>query len=574
MFSAEQQAAVTTDAPRAVVVAGAGSGKTRVLVGRIAWLLEQGVLPERVLALTFTRAATEEMRQRVAVAVGATASEAILVSTFHGLAFQLLQRSPEWANRRPGFTLWGETEAKEAWVYAARDAGVRVGAKPRFEQLRANALVAKAYEAVQRRCNAVDYDVLEASLVSCVTRGHLYGLWDHVLVDEYQDTNAGQAAFVKALACDLLNPGGRLYVVGDPRQSIYRFRGAQPEEMLSLLRSPEWTRFDLGTNYRSCAPIVALSNSCAAAMPERWAASHAGTAETGAEPEFYLGVHDEAAHVARLAAECVGDGSDVAVLARTWAHLVTMQRALVARQVPCRMLRRAADPFTTEFGMAALAAFRLAVNPADDWSAEAVARVVGVDVDRARFKALSRRCSMHDVFMEHGEYAALWAEMTASVGDARATAEVVAGRMSALDGVGLVQLAMAAWSPRRSADAGLEDWSVSEFLGDLARGWTMPADEAEETWPGVVLSTVHGAKGLEWTVVFVVGASEGVWPNAASARSADELAEERRLFYVAVTRARERLVVTSPATRVPWPGAHAEACLPSRFALEVHHECH
>lgn len=573
-LSSEQLAAVESGAPLVVVVAGAGSGKSRVIVCRVVDLVQRrDALPERILAVTFTRAAAGELRHRIAHELDDASATAVWTVTFHGLAYRLLQVHPEWASRRPGFVVWDEGESREAVIRAARDAGVRVGVRPDVAKLLQLALVRRAYTDLLRSCNALDYDSLEAALVSAAEAGSLDGLWDHVLIDEYQDTNAAQARFVLALAGSSRAPA--IFVVGDGRQSIYRFRGAVPAEMLRLLRSPDWTRYDLRTNYRSDSAIVTAANRLARRMPEKWPDAVAAGAGDGSPTavRFLAALEDEPTSVAELVAQAVSpvvrlaELSGVAVLARTWRHLEAVGRALTERRIPWRYNQRAGDPLSSGAGRTVLCAVRLLVSPGDDWSAEAVGAAAGDDVEAARRSARTNGRPLLEALPRARQVVELVAGGPQRPNVASAPAALAAA-VEVLVGASGVQAAVLAavhaWAEQRE-DRGV---GVADFLADRAAGWTGPADTAAAE-AAVTLSTVHGAKGLEWPLVVVAGAADGLWPMASSARWPDDLAEERRLFYVAITRAQRAVIVTVPRWREPWPGASPELCQPSRFVREM-----
>lgn len=552
-LSPAQLAAVRAPESRVVVVAGAGSGKTRVLTERTGHLLvERGVLPERVVVLTFTRAAAAELRLRVGHLVSGEAAAAMYIGTFHGLAYALLQRHPEWAGRRPGWVLWEPADVAAAVARAAEDSGAKV--RHRRDAARSvdvaatlgNERAARRYGYLLRRANALDYDALECTIVNAACEGYLDGLWDHVLVDEAQDCSPGQWTFVRALA--ERSESAHVYAVGDPRQSIYRFRGAAPEEFETAIGAVDWTTYRLSTNYRSRPGIVAAANRIARAMnlglPDCYAAR-----EPAPPHEPVVWTEAEYSRLIALMVDRHADHlSDVAVLARRWRDLDAVEEALAARGIPCRRLRRPPDPFDSPEGRVVLAALRLCVDPHDDLAAETLGAALGEDVPAARLRAATERRPLLECLPRTSAKVQAHDETPSTAMDV--AAQVV-------DAAHLTRWEL--WLP---------EVPPADFLAQRAgRSQDEPAAAADED--AVTLSTVHSAKGLEWPVVYVVGCAEGAWPTASAARNPDDLAEERRLFYVACTRARDHLVVTSPATRTPFPGAAEEPCEPSRFVREM-----
>lgn len=583
-LSPTQLAAVEAAEARVVVIAGAGSGKTRVLTERVGHLLvERAVLPERIVALTFTRAAAAELRSRVGELVSGEAAEAMYIGTFHGLAYQLLQRHPQWACRRPGWVLYETSDVEAAVERAARDAGAKVsyvrGSDPRrvdVAKTLGSERAARCYADILKRANAVDYDELERAVVHAAMEGHLDGLWDHVLVDESQDCSVAQWQFVVAVTCER----GHLYCVGDPRQSIYRFRGAEPAAFVRLLGRDDWHTYHLATNYRSRPGIVEAANRIARAMglglPDCEAAREETTDPSVATLRAGVDVPGVSCAEPALVSAWVyvslalSRPRDVAILARRWRDLDAVEQALADRGIPTRRLRRPADPFATPEGRVVLAALRLCVDPHDDLAAETLGAALGEDVAAARLRAATERRPLLECLpMVRDFTTGISAESAANGPVSAGTIARWAWKWTARQGaqepdaVALVE----EWTDERFDDDTVDVDPAAFLAHRAALSDVEPAGAGEED--AVTLSTVHGAKGLEWPVVYVVGAAESAWPTASAARNPDDLAEERRLFYVACTRARDHLVVTSPAIRVPYPGAAEEPCEPSRFVREM-----
>ena len=563
----DQQRAVDADAPFLAVVAGAGAGKTRVLVARVCRLLRDGTLPERILVVTFTHAAADELRARIGAATDAATAAAITIGTFHGVAYALIQAHPEWANRRPGWDLWTDAEVEAAAADAARDVGAKVHklrgtGRADVARTLSPPAVRFAYIRAMTAANALDYDALEGAFLSAAARGLIGDLWHEVLVDEVQDVSPAQAEIVECLECP--GPGAtRITVVGDPRQSIYRFRGADPRVLQRWLASPGVTTVHLARNYRSGDAIVSAGNALSRAMtlglPDVEAAGECG-AWAAVVPECA----DEGATVAEIVTAHGRDPGTVAIIGRTWRHLEQIADALSRARVPWQYMRR--ESATSSRAAAVFdAGCRCAVSPGNDAAVVALLRALRIpesEIDRYRGRAARRRQPLIYVATEIKEIIrginASTSTDLAAVHFVRAAGFSPAAGSTVFDRVD-------AWTAARAKDG--RSVSVADWL---AYGAGLSRDEPAAKPDGAVaLVTAHGAKGLEWPCVVVVGAAEGIWPSARSARNPEDVEEERRLFYVAITRAERELYVTWPREREPWPGAMPDACRASRYVAEL-----
>jgi superfamily I DNA/RNA helicase len=486
------------------------------------------------------------------------------------VAFAQLQAHPEWAQRRPGWALWTDQEVEHAVSEAARDVGSPVrylrtvnGAERRLDvtaTLSGSPIVQKAYDRALLAGNALDYDGMERALVRAAADGRLDGIWHEVLVDEVQDVSAAQAEFVTHLRRHQ-NPAN-VTVVGDPRQSIYRFRGADPRALQRWLKLPGVTIVNLARNYRSGQAIVDAGNALARRMdlglPDV-EANHAW-----GEVKFLGDAEDESALVVALSKQTSPE--KIAVISRTWRVLFEIEENLKRAGVPCRLMRREQSPRDEYRAERAVdAGLRLAVSPGNDVAAVDLLFALGAlpsAVDEARRQASLARCPIVSVRSDLLE---------AVRGIGRDTEAFLAA-------VGLLQYAAV---PLRYAGPLLDrikGWAAvrTEFgrgvtVGDWIQYGVGDTDHepVEKPTDAVALVTAHGAKGLEWPYAVVVGAAEGIWPSARSARNPDDINEERRLFYVACTRAERALYITWPRERSAWPGAMPEPCKPSRFVLEL-----
>lgn len=618
----QQQAAVRHFLGPALVIAGAGSGKTRTVVHRIAYLMaERDVYPAEVLAVTFTNKAANEMKERLAAMVGRAAGE-LWVSTFHSASLRILRRYGEHVGLKPGFVVYDDDdqrvllkevlgllglEARPTYVRAILD---RI--KNRMwsvEEFLAQAddwvggltkqQMAEVYARYQQRLvenNAVDFNDLLLRTVELFERYpaalqavRLRARFIHV--DEYQDTNPAQYRLTRLLAGDEAN----LMVVGDPDQSIYGFRNADIRNILEFERDYRGAAvYRLEANYRSSAAILRVANALIEKNEQRLEKTLRPVKPSGEPVRLYRAPdhREEAAFVAREAARLARSlGLDsIAVLYRTNAQSRVLEEAFRRINLPARIVGGVGFYERREV-KDVLAYARLAVNPADD---VAFRRVVNVPARGVGAKSLERL--------------ATWAQAQglALLEAARRAEELLAARQAvaverfvalidtlreAAEHAGpeaflRLVLAETGYSEmlRREGDSeprleNLEEllraaaeWeeehggSVAEFLDEIAL--TARAEEPNAApEQSVTLMTLHNAKGLEFPVVFVVGVEEGLLPHRSSLGSDAELEEERRLLYVGITRAQDRLYLTLSEERETW--GQRERVRPSRFLEEI-----
>jgi len=554
----QQLAAAHSDAPLTVVLAGAGAGKTAGLVERLSYLVgDRGIPPDRILALTFTRKAAGELRIRAAAKVGHTTAARMTISTFDALAYRTVQAHPDWAGRRDGWSLWDERQSMTAAQKCAREAGIahvrgKKGTHSSIEDLLSHPPTRKRYEHLQRLDNALDFRSLEAAFLGAIRDGRLSGLWDHLLVDEYQDTSPGQATLVRS--CPV---APERTVVGDGRQAIYAFRGAVPAEMQALLEDPSWTRFDVDRNYRSRPGIVAFGNAVLPQWPPCRPVRENGDGDqvevwlSDRIPTFDSEVVRVADEIDRMVQSGTPPGS-VAILARTWSWLDGYELELRRRRIPSYYNQRR-SPFYTKGGQLLTMMLRLVVNPYDDLLAEEVARAAGIGDEVIVAAVLGARRDRKTVSSALPPIEAAIRSASAARGNALDAIETMRGLLR--DETSLAIEAVRSWVDTRKSFG--EDPGVQALVDEIAQGWVDPG--AVELRPNAVcLSTAHSAKGLEWPIVVVVGAVDHVWP---SDRAKDETtkAEEQRVFYVAVTRAQDRLLICCPGTRPDFRGCHLPA---------------
>ena len=607
----DQRRAVTHGEGVLLVAAGAGSGKTRVLTTRIAWLLATGrAQPHEILAVTFTNKAAREMVERVEALLGGTLRGGF-VGTFHRFALQLLRRHPREVGLADRFVVFDADDQKKLLQQILKTHGVaetelplrtvraRLSAAKNAlrdpEQLReaartpADERLAAIYQAYQEQLaavGAVDFDDMLRLSVTLLERHNAlrHGLRERfkwLLVDEFQDTNVAQARLVRLLG----GPHPNLTVVGDEDQSIYRWRGAEVENILRFEETyPHASVVTLGRNYRSAEPILHAAAALIAHNTQRRPKNLSSQGGRGAPVAIFQAL-DESDEARFVADELTANApASVAVLYRTNAQSRPFEAEFVRRGIPYVVVGGTRFWERAEV-KDAVAYLRLVVAPDDELAFRRAIRVPARGVGDVALEQLSRAAADWGVALpEAGRRspAALPPRARVALGEffalidavrAAATPAVAVRRL--LDDSGLLSqyrlddeedrarranldqlLAAAAEAEERGLD-------LTGFLDEIA----LVSDADTSTSLGaVVLSTLHAAKGLEFDTVFLVGLEEGLLPLARSGELLDT-EEERRLAYVGMTRARRSLYLSWAALRRIW-GQRVEA-RPSRFLLEV-----
>ena len=636
----QQDAAVRHPGGPLLVLAGAGSGKTRVLTARIAHLIrERGVAPSRIFAVTFTNKAAGEMRARVAALLGAD-PRGLWIGTFHALSARLLRREAALLGFGPNFTIYDQDDSESFIKRLLEQRGhspkanppraihaIISGAKNRMilpEELGASAdsplerVAAEIYAGLGpalRQANAMDFDdLLLFPLTLFAERPERLAYWqrrfDHVLVDEFQDTNAAQYRLVKQLATEHRN----LCVVGDDDQAIYGWRGADVRHMLSFQQDfPGTTLIKLEQNYRSTQVILDAANGVIAENGRRLGKT-LFTAKQGGEPVTLLTAADERDEAEWLAGELSRRAADgdlayegMAVLYRTNSQSRPLEEAFRFRGIPYRLVG-AVSFYERREVKDVLAYLRLIANPRDD---EAFARIVNVprrgigdasfaqlvraatqwgqpllDAARAAERIPDLRPNVRAAFVgvaalidelrtRHAatDPATALEQAVAAVGYAQYLADEGPEGVERLENVQGLIAGAAAWA-ETAEDEGDE---AGDEAGGEGRGagaslieryltqaaLVASADQGTGDPTGVTLMTVHMAKGLEWPVVTLTGLEDGLFPLARSASEPGGLEEERRLCYVGLTRAREKLYLSWARTR--YRTGRLELSEPSRF---------
>ena len=597
-LNAQQLAAVTAGEGPSLVIAGAGSGKTRTLVYRVAYLIDSGIDPSQILLLTFTRKSSQEMLDRAGELIGVR-SERVRGGTFHSVANMLLRRYGRSIGLEPGFTILDRGDAEDLIALVRAQLGLNEKDKrfPRkgtiaemfsksentlrplaeivveefdhfSDHLDALEQLQQGYQASKRQRQLVDYDDLLVLLRRLVmedegVRRTISSLYRYILVDEYQDTNRLQADVVRHLASTHQN----VMVVGDDAQSIYAFRGATFKNIMEFPSLfPGTTIYKLEENYRSTQPILNLANTIIEAATERYS-KHLFTRKLdGPLPVLVeaAGENAQSRFIAQKILELREEGvplGEMAVLFRSSFHSFDLEIELSRHGLP--FVKRGGVKFIeTAHVKDLLAHMRVVANPLDAVSWHRVLMLVeGVgpkkaqDVMAALVKSDKPYLALREMTGRSGKGLkdlALTLESLAGSGELRPVEQVnhiyeyylpilktqyddYPKRMRDLDHL-------------QTIAEGYQE--VETFLSDLALeppdGSVAGVEATDRDDERLVLSTIHSAKGLEWQCVFVIWIVDGRFPSVYSFSEDEGLEEERRLFYVSVTRAKRHLYLTYP----------------------------
>jgi len=620
-----QREAVLFDGGPLVVVAGAGSGKTRVLTRRIARLVASGVAPWRILAITFTNKAADEMRRRVIELVGSDA-ERMWVSTFHAACVRMLRRNVDRIGYRPGFSIYDDGDSRRLVEHVLDDLGIDQRRFPpravlgvissaksdlvdaaAFEE-RAGTIyerrIAQAYAEYERRlvaANAMDFDDLLVRTVRMFRDNpdvleQYSERFEHVLVDEYQDTNVAQNELVILLGAERRN----VCVVGDTDQSIYRFRGAEMRNLLEFERAfPDATLIVLDQNYRSSQTILdaanaVIGNNLFRQEKKLWSALGQGDRirryRAGDDRDEAAFVTSEIVALNRNEAMSL---ADMAVFYRTNAQSRALETALADRGIAYTVIGGTRF-FDRREVRDVLAYLRAVANPGDEVSLRRIINVPRRGVGDTTVGRLIAYGTERGVgfagALEHASEAGVAGKALAGVrgfldllAELRSKelaegppdklievllertgyrdvleAEIDIGGSRAIDAEGRVE------NLAELMNVASEHQDLESFLESTA---LVAATDVIDDGASVSLMTLHSAKGLEFRAVFLTGMEEGIFPHSQSLAEPDELEEERRLCYVGVTRARERLYVTHSWSRLLF--GSIQQSFPSRFLKEI-----
>jgi len=613
-----QREAVSAGDGPTLVLAGAGSGKTRVIVHRIAYLVQsRSVSPDAILAVTFTNKAADEMRRRVQDLLPRPATD-LSIHTFHALCLRLLRRFGQDAGLSPAFTVYGEDERRTLLRRVLREMGlaerdyplsrvsasISAGKNQAFAERDTGSLdpnIAMAAERYQRELEAaggVDFDDLllrGVELLECSERAQSYAArrFRHVLVDEYQDTNRVQYRLLRLLA-----PHGNLFVVGDEDQSIYNFRGADLRNILDFERDFPGARVvKLEVNYRSSAVILRAASGVIGHNVERKGKTLVPSLPEGERIHLHEAddEREEAAHacgiIERLRRQA--PESRVAVLLRTHAQTRAFEEELVRRNVPHQVLGGLRFYERREI-KDALAYLRLVHHRGDDASFLRAVKVPPRGVGDATQALLGERGRARGVSLWEASEALLDGDEISGRARLGLTAfrsliESLSARLvsekpsfslkAILEDSGLLASLLAegetaARERRENLDqlvASALEYEEGErepsLTGFLDRVSLLTDADTLETPAPCLLMTLHAAKGLEFDTVFLGGLEEGLFPHVRAAGSKPALEEERRLFYVGLTRARSRLFLSYARSR--FLSYLSTSRVPSRFLSEI-----
>ena len=647
----EQEKAVRCIGGPVLIVAGAGSGKTRVLTSRIAYILGSGCPPERILALTFTKKAANEMKERIAGMVGERPARKLYMGTFHSVFIRFLREFAESLGYRKDFTIYDTGDSISAVrtclkelqldekIYKPKDVLSRISmAKNNLTTAAAYSRNAAAiqndtaakkpriheiYRLYSQKClqsNVMDFDDILLNM-NILLRDNpealesVSGRFSYIMVDEYQDTNFSQYLILKKLSADHRN----ICVVGDDSQSIYAFRGAKIENILNFKKDyPECNVFRLERNYRSTRTIVDAANSLiarnSARIPKKcWSGGEVGDKikliSAYTEQEEAILVVSEI--VSRIHSESAAY-KDFAILYRTNSQSRALEEALRRRNLPYRIY--SGNSFFDRMEVKDLMAyFKLASNTDDDESFKRIVNKPARGIGNTSLAALSAaamdkgvtlfRAAFADDLENYGLKAAAVEKIRAFCGQIsgfslripKDEAGELAVSIAVESGIlGLYKsdtsnieelinsvktfveekkneyfeemLADSAEDEEISA-GDLPTVTLGDFLENVSLLSAVDMEDDEDSDNKVTLMTVHSSKGLEFPYVFVVGLEENLFPSGGSLASENEIEEERRLFYVAMTRAEKAVWLSFASTRMR-NGKH-ESNYPSRFIREI-----
>lgn len=637
-LNAAQRAAVEYNDGPQLVIAGAGSGKTRVLTYKIAYLLEHGVHAGNILALTFTNKAAREMKSRIANLVGEQVARYLWMGTFHSICTRILRQEAELIGYTRDFTIYDTTDSKSVIKHIVKDMQLdektykpsvvlsRISLaknqllsptsyssnrdytmQDRFARIPEVSRIYAEYNRRVKACNAMDFDDL-LFMTNTLFKNHeevlhkYQELFRYILVDEYQDTNYSQYLIVKRLA----EPENLICVVGDDAQSIYSFRGANIENILTFQKGYANAQlFKLERNYRSTQTIVNAANSLI--RHNRGQIPKAVYSELALGDRLqlstYMSDRDEGKAVAQQVKLLHRQGYDyesIAVLYRTNAQSRVIEDELRHLGIPYRIYGGMSFYQRKEI-KDAIAYFRLAVNPHDN---EAFARVINyplrgigdTTVMKVREAARLAACSMMEVICN--PEAAKLDVSAATQKKLTAFAEMINGfsaRVATTDAYEFASDVMRETGVLREAKAdttqegkdrlenleemlaGIHEFvdqrlrednafvPMTEFLSEVSL-LTDQDEKQEDNQPRITLLTVHAAKGLEFKVAFIVGLEENLFPSQFC-QAPKEIEEERRLLYVAITRSMERCYLTNARQR--FRNGQTVFSSPSRFLKDI-----
>ena len=637
---AQQQAVSYIDGP-SLVIAGAGSGKTRVLTYKIAYLLQQGMKPWSIMALTFTNKAAREMKERIGKLVGNDPAQHLYMGTFHSIFSRILRAEAEHIGFNSNFTIYDESDSRSLIKAIVKEKGLDektykpAAVHAKISKAKNNLMSAEAYDAdadifiqnkrsnmekmgevyreyVQRckQANAMDFDDLLV-LTFQLFRDHeevrrkYAERFDYILVDEYQDTNHVQMSIVMQLCREKL----RVCAVGDDSQSIYSFRGANIDNILNFQHQLPGTRlFKLEQNYRSTQTIVEAANSLIRHNRNQIPKEVFSRNDEGEKIQYKPAYSDKeealivAKDIKRIKRQDDCGSDDFAILYRTNAQSRSFEEEFRKQGIPYRIYGGLSFYQRKEI-KDIIAYFRLVANPDDE---EAIKRIInypargigattvakvaacahenqvsiwevigeaahyGLNVNKGTLTKLENFRLLISSFIDRSHTLNVYDLGDAIIKEARISEDIMQGKdaddLARQENLEEFLSGMQTFVAERQEEGRMDETFLTDFLQDVAL-LTDADSDGEKDEPRVSLMTVHAAKGLEFATVFVVGLEENIFPSPIAATTVRELEEERRLLYVAITRAEKHCILTNAQNRFRY--GKMEFDNPSRFIEEI-----
>ena len=636
-----QRAAVEYIDGPSLVIAGAGSGKTRVLTYKIAYLLSKGMKPWSIMALTFTNKAAREMKERIGRLVGDDLAQHLYMGTFHSIFSRILRAEAEHIGFNNNFTIYDETDSRSLIKAIVKEMGLDdksykpAAVHARISMAKNNLVSAESYAsdaaifeqnkraqmpelgkifvAYVQRCrqaNAMDFDDLLV-LTYRLFREHeeirqkYAARFDYILVDEYQDTNHVQMSIVMQLCKEKL----RVCVVGDDSQSIYSFRGANIDNILNYQKQLKGTRlFKLEQNYRSTQTIVKAANSLIKFNRNQIKKDVYSENAVGEKLQYKPAYSDKeeavivAKDIKRIKRQDNCEYHDFAILYRTNAQSRSFEEEFRKQGIPYRIYGGLSFYQRKEI-KDIIAYFRLVANPDDE---EAIKRIInypargigattvmkiadcahqnqvsfwevigepahyGLNVNKGTLTKLDNFRLLISSFIERSHTTDVYELGDAIIKESGISQDIMSGRdaddLARQENLEEFLSGMSAFVEERREEGRMDEAFLTDYLQDVALLTDADSEGAKDE-PRVSLMTVHAAKGLEFATVFIVGLEENIFPSPLAAMSVRELEEERRLLYVAITRAEKHCILTNAKNRFRY--GKMEFDNPSRFIDEI-----
>lgn len=636
-----QRAAVEYIDGPSLVIAGAGSGKTRVLTYKIAYLLSQGMKPWSIMALTFTNKAAREMKERIGKLVGDDLAQHLYMGTFHSIFSRILRAEAEHIGFNNNFTIYDESDSRSLLKAIIKEMGLDDKAyKPaavhaRISMAKNNLVTAEAYDsdpaileqnkrakmpaigkiyvAYVQRCrqaNAMDFDDL-LMLTFQLFRDHeeirqkYAGRFDYILVDEYQDTNHVQMSIVMQLCKEKL----RVCAVGDDSQSIYSFRGANIDNILNYQKQlPGAQLFKLEQNYRSTQTIVEAANSLIHHNRNQIQKEVFSKNDKGEKIQYKPAYSDKeealivAKNIQRIKRQDDCGYDQFAILYRTNAQSRSFEEEFRKQGIPYRIygglsfyqrkeikdiiayFRLVANPDDEEAfkriinyparGIGAATVMKIAdcahLNQVSFWEVIGNVEHYGLNVNKGTQTKLENFRLLISSFIDRSHTLDVYELGDAIIRESRISEDIMSGKnaddLARQENLEEFLSGMQTFVAGRQEEGRMDEAYLTDYLQDVAL-LTDADSEGEKDEPRVSLMTVHAAKGLEFATVFVVGLEENIFPSPLAAISVRELEEERRLLYVAITRAEKHCILTNAKNRFRY--GKMEFDNPSRFIDEI-----